>query len=84
MSGEVRVYSTGSYAGVNTLPETTGTLLVVVCHVQVSHSPPPSSDSTTRPGHVIVHVHSRAMRVCRDQVAMDEDIPIQMIDIYVQ
>ena len=26
-----------------------------------SHSPPPSSDSTTRPGHVTVHTHSRAI-----------------------
>ena len=29
-----------------------GTLVAAVCHVQFSHSHPPSSDSTTRPGHV--------------------------------
>ena len=53
--------STCTLVGVSALLETTGTLVTAVCHVQFSHSPPPSSDSTTRPGHVTVHTHSRAI-----------------------
>ena len=51
----------GGPVGMIVLPESTGTLLAAVCHVQVSHSPPPPSDVATRPGHVTVHTHSRAI-----------------------
>ena len=40
----------GSTCPVSALLETMGTLMTAVCHVQFSNSPPPSSDSTTRPG----------------------------------
>ena len=53
------VCSTCAYVVVITLPESTGTLLAAVCHVQFSHSPPPSSDSTKGPGWVTVHEYSR-------------------------
>ena len=57
----VRVPHTCAQVGVSALPETTGTLVTAVCHVQFSHSHPPYSDSTTRPGHVTVHTHNRAI-----------------------
>ena len=43
------------------------------CHVQLSHSHPPSGNFTTRPGCVTVHTHSRAIGGPDPVVAWGED-----------